>query len=93
MGREIVKVPKNFSHPLDENGDFEPGAHLESLHYASELDKTCYQIYENVSEGTPISPIFESYEKMANWLEFQGSKKEIIKQFVKMGHYPSLVIK
>lgn len=28
----------------------------------------CFQIYENVSEGTPCSPVFESIEGMIDWM-------------------------
>ena len=28
----------------------------------------CYQIYETVSEGTPVSPVFESVEAMLAWM-------------------------
>jgi hypothetical protein len=29
---------------------------------------TCYMMYENVTEGTPISPAFETPEELAHWL-------------------------
>lgn len=28
----------------------------------------CYQIYETVSEGTPVSPVFSSKEEMIEWM-------------------------
>ncbi len=34
----------------------------------NEDEKTHYQMYENTSEGTPISPVMESPEKLARWL-------------------------
>lgn len=92
MGREIVKVPREFEHPRGDNGNFEPGAHLELLWYLKEEEKTCFQIYENVSEGTPVSPVFETHEEMATWLLAQGNTADVIDQFLSMGHYPSLVI-
>ena len=92
MGIEIIKVPHGFEHPRNDGGKFEPGAHLEPLYFLSDEDKTCFQIYENVSEGTPVSPVFESLEQLISWLEVQGNKKEVLSQFLEMGHYPSLVI-
>jgi hypothetical protein len=92
MGREIKKVPKGFEHPRDAEGYFEPGAHLEPLWYAPEEDKTCFQIYENVSEGSPVSPVFETQEEMIDWLKNQGNEEAVINQFIDMGHYPSLLI-
>jgi len=29
---------------------------------------TCYQVYETVSEGTPVSPVFETLDAMVFWL-------------------------
>ncbi|MBU2709049.1 hypothetical protein KCM76_23840 [Zooshikella marina] len=92
MGREIRKVPIGFKHPKDADGYFEPGAHLEPLWYTSEAEKTCFQIYENVSEGTPVSPVFESKDEMVKWLEVQGNSNDVIEQFLSMEHYPCLVI-
>lgn len=34
----------------------------------SSEDTTAYQIYENVSEGTPVSPVFQTQEEMKTWL-------------------------
>jgi hypothetical protein len=31
-------------------------------------ERTHYQMYEDTSEGTPISPIFDTPEKLARWL-------------------------
>lgn len=93
MGREIIRVPKSFEHPRDEEGELISGAHLEPLWYASEEEKSCFQIYENVSEGSPVSPVFNSEDEMRVWLKAQGNDQETINQFISMGHYPSLVIK
>lgn len=93
MGREILRVPKGFEHPRDEDGELIPGAHLELLWYASEEEKPCFQIYENLSEGSPVSPVFNSEDEMRFWLNTQGNNQDTISQFISMGHYPSLVIK
>lgn len=34
----------------------------------TEEEKTHYQMYENTSEGTPISPVMDSIESLAHWL-------------------------
>jgi hypothetical protein len=34
----------------------------------SEDERTHFQMYENVSEGTPLSPVMESPESLARWL-------------------------
>ena len=33
-----------------------------------EEDRVLYQMYENTTEGTPISPAFETKEELAHWL-------------------------
>lgn len=39
----------------------------------SEEEKTHYMMYETVSEGTPISPAFETPEELARWLADNGA--------------------
>lgn len=34
---------------------------------------THFQMYENVTEGTPISPVFETPEELARWLADNGA--------------------
>lgn len=33
-----------------------------------ESERTHYQMYEDTTEGTPISPVFDSPERLAHWL-------------------------
>jgi len=119
MGRTIRRVPQNWEHPKDENGNFIPlyeGSYSEALEswaegrkqwsrglqddwsrgwkkknpeykgmqyfgYAGQRpfkdaympewadeEKTYYQMYEDTTEGTPISPVMVSPEKLARWL-------------------------
>jgi hypothetical protein len=40
-------------------------------HFMPEWDpeeKTHFQMYENTSEGTPVSPVFDNIESLAHWL-------------------------
>jgi hypothetical protein len=39
----------------------------------TEAEATHYQMYETVSEGTPISPVMESPEALARWLADNGA--------------------
>ena len=34
-------------------------------------ERTCFQVYETVSEGTPVSPVFETKEQIREWLVAQ----------------------
>jgi hypothetical protein len=115
MGREIRRVPPNWEHPKDEDGDYLPlfdkdfvtacqewakeveqyaeGKHkyqeysptwedfLEDRH-APDLEThrlrrwkpeeaTHYQVYETVTEGTPVSPVLSRAE-MYQWLLNDG---------------------
>lgn len=92
MGREIVRVPPGFQHPTDEEGYPVPGAHLEPLYYTEAARLTAYQIYENTSEGTPVSPIFNTATELVSWLVTQGVPKESAEAFISQGHAPLLVV-
>jgi len=105
MGREVRRVPPNWEHPKDEQGDYIP-MHEQSYEDArdewlkgladwkpsehdgedywewegnpptrddhmpkwSDEERTHYQMYEDTTEGTPISPVMETPEELARWL-------------------------
>ena len=91
MGREIRRVPPGFEHPVDEDGEFIAGGHLEPLYYADPATLTSYQVYENVSEGSPVSPVFDTAEDLATWLKHEGWPQEAIDSLLDVGHAPSFV--
>lgn len=93
MGIEIVRVPFNFRHPVDDTGEVVPGAHLEPLYYLTDAEKPGYQIYENVSEGTPRSPIFATLEELKMWLKGQSEDKDRIAYLLEHGHAPSFIVR
>ena len=92
MGIQIVRVPLGYQHPIDSDGEYIDGAHLEPLWHMSAEQKSCFQIYQNVSEGTPVSPIFRSKEELCQWMVAQGESQESAAAFLELGHAPSLVI-
>lgn len=63
-------------------------------------DMTHYMMYQNTSEGTPISPSFETPEKLAQWLvdnnassfAHMTSSYESWLSVAKGGYAPSMVI-
>ena len=57
----------------------------------TENEAICYQIYETVSEGTPVSPVFESLESLSRWLVDQGYSEKAALSFAKSGWVPSAV--
>src|SRR3990167_6619201 len=55
-------------------------------------EATCFQIYETVSEGTPVSPVFETKVALIDWLVRQGHSTESATRFAKAEWAPSMVM-
>lgn len=55
-------------------------------------EATCYQIYETVTEGTPVSPVFASLDELAEWCVAQGYSRHAAEQFAKQGWVPSMMV-
>jgi hypothetical protein len=91
VGVQVVRVPPDFKHPANQDGDLVPGAHLEPLYHLDDALKTGYQLYENVSEGTPQSPIFGALPELRGWLVSEGWDEERIAFLIEHGHAPSFV--
>ena len=51
-----------------------------------------YQVWETVTEGSPISPVFPSADTCVAWLIAQGYSPTAACNFVKSGWAPSLVM-
>lgn len=47
-----------------------------------ETEPAGYQIYETVSEGTPVSPVFANQEDIKIWLMKQGYSEKASQQFI-----------
>lgn len=87
MGREVRKVPKTWEHPKQENDSYDPllgrDALLwkdEELHISEDMvmpdfgdEADHFMMYENTTEGTPISPAFSTPEELAHWLANSGA--------------------
>ena len=91
MGVEIIRVPADWHHPLDEEGEVLEGAHHEPLYGMDDASKTAFQLYENVSEGSPVSPVFATREALAEWLVQNGWSTEALEFLLVNGHAPSMV--
>jgi hypothetical protein len=57
-----------------------------------ESEPTCYQVYETVSEGTPVSPVFEDKEQIVQWLISEGHTETNARAFVEDEWAPSFVV-
>jgi hypothetical protein len=55
-------------------------------------EPTCYQVYEDVSEGTPVGPVLESKEAVVAWLIGQGHSEHAARAFAEDGWAPSFVM-
>lgn len=60
-------------------------------------EPTHYQMYETVSEGTPLSPIFATPEALIEWLVTDGGRdgkhsRRAAEKFVKNAWAPSMLI-
>jgi hypothetical protein len=51
--------------------------------------QTHYQVYETVSEGTPVSPVFATEDEVVRWLVGQGHSEHAARAFVSNGWAPS----
>jgi len=99
MGREIRRVAKDWVHPKDEGDrsipllpfnymekDSDPEDYMPEI----EPEHTAFQIYENVSEGTPVSPVFETEDEMKAWLIEKGYTEKAVEKFVELGFAVSM---
>ena len=56
-------------------------------------EATAYQIYENVTEGTPVSPVFETEDAMRAWLLSEWELSEqAADHFIKAKYSPSMIM-
>lgn len=50
-----------------------------------------FQVWETVSEGSPISPVFATEDELVGWLTTQGYSRAAAEGFAKSGWAPSMV--
>ena len=81
MGREIRRLPLDWQHPTDENGDYIP----QYLPVWTDDTELGYCLYENVSEGTPCSPIFPTRDELINWIRDAGYSWIALEHLIEFG--------
>jgi len=82
MGREIRKVPATWEHPRDCRGYYIPlmytydpsDGNREEAYMPNwpEHQRTHFMMYEDTSEGTPLTPAFKTLEEVAQYLVSHG---------------------
>lgn len=51
-----------------------------------------YQVYETVTEGSPVSPVFASLDGVRDWLVEQGYSADAARGFIGAGSAPSFMV-
>jgi hypothetical protein len=54
--------------------------------------RTCFQMYETVSEGTPCSQVFNSLDSLKEWLIEQGYSENAASKFIEQRWCPSMIM-
>lgn len=109
MSRELRKVSKGWEHPKKENGSYQPmhewSDHSCNCEYCSVNNEEDYMpkpgeefgyaLYEGISEGTPLTPVFDTKEQLIAYLvkngDFWGEKwtEQSARSAVEKGYTPS----
>ena len=97
MGREVKRVPLDFDWPLEEVWE----GYLSKDPPEDPPAGDGWQMWETCSDGSPISPVFNTPEELAHWLADTGapsfgsqtsSYESWLRMIVGDGWAPSMVI-
>lgn len=75
MGRTLKRVPLNFDWPLEtvwcgyEGTGFTSYGCLNSKPVVDPPKGDGFQLWETTSKGSPVSPVFETLDKLCEWCE------------------------
>ena len=108
MGREIKRVPMDFDWPLhkewegylypdyDDSLSEEEEEKLYENWYDTQRhdppEGKGWQVWETVSEGSPVSPVLPTAEKLIGWMVSTGQTEEAAEAFIETGYVPSMMI-
>ena len=112
MGREIRRVPRDWEHPVYDEETAQNvrqvGEPIPLLRPDYGRPADAYQVYETVSEGTPVTPVFETAEALVDYLVEHGDfwhqddvargsrrrrpTREQAEAFVREGSVPLLIV-
>lgn len=60
--------------------------------YWTPEEATAYQMYETVSEGTPVSPVFATLDELREWLIARGHSPTAAAAFIESRWAPSMMM-
>ncbi|RPD42964.1 hypothetical protein [Chitinophaga barathri] len=61
-------------------------------HKWTEKEACCFQYYETVTEGTPLSPVFDSLADLSDWLiKNEGYTRAYAEEFCRTGWAPTFI--
>ncbi|MCB4805629.1 hypothetical protein QO001_005644 [Methylobacterium brachiatum] len=93
MGIEVVRIPPDWHHPVDEAGNFVIGAHREPRYAWDANSRPAFQRYENVTEDSSISPVLDETGELWTWMTWNGWSEEAVEFLLSNRHAPSLIIR
>jgi len=86
ISREVRLVPLDFSWPLNKvwkgykrscGNDECDDENCQDCKPIEPPQGNCFQLWETVSEGSPVSPVFETKEELATWLSTTKREHDI----------------
>ena len=84
--------PKEYAATYEEYAGPRPAELYHRMRSWTPEEATHFQVYETVSEGTPVSPVLESIEAVIEWAVGEGYSREAAEAFAKSGWAPSLML-
>lgn len=89
---EKYNYPKSTKGYIMWNGNAPDPEYYRDTDWAKN-EACCFQFYETVSEGTPLSPVFETLTELEDWLvNNQGHSRQSAHSFCEIGYAPSMTI-
>lgn len=70
--------------PCENRGDY-------MEHYIAGRECTHFQLYETVSEGTPVSPVFATKEDLVEWMKADGFADWAIESIIGSDRCPTAI--
>lgn len=104
MGRELKRVALDFEWPTGKvwpgfvnpywQDDFK-SKEAEDLYESWEEEEPPtgegWQLWENVSEGSPVSPVFATSGELVDWMVSDGYSRAGAEKFIEVGYAPPFI--